>query len=171
MMDANELRDKAVAVLSEMVEHLGLQAKVTADLIDGERLKLCLESRESGRLIGRKGQNLESLELLLNRIMKRNDENNPWIPVEVDGYSTGRTGGEGPRHRGERVDKERFQCLATEAAKEVKRWQQEKKLGPFSPAERRVIHITLEQDEQICTESEPIPGDTGRKFVIVKLKS
>ncbi len=170
-MDANELKDISVAVLSEMVEHLGLEATVTTDLIEGKRLKLCIDSKESGRLIGRKGQNLESLELLLNRIMKRNDENNPWIPVEVDGYSTGRTGGDGLRRRGERIDKERFECLAVEAAKEVKRWQQEKKLGPFSPAERRVIHITLEQDEQISTQSEPIPGDTGRKYVIVKLKS
>jgi spoIIIJ-associated protein len=169
-MDATELRESAVTVLREMVEHLGMQAEIKTDLIEGERLKLCLESKESGRLIGRKGQNLESLELLLNRIMKRRDENNPWIPVEVDGYSTGRTGGDGARRRGERVDKERFECLATEAAKEVKRWRQEKKLGPFSPAERRIIHITLEQDEQLCTESEPIPGDRGRKYVIIKLR-
>jgi spoIIIJ-associated protein len=171
MMKSEELGKKAVAALTDMVRLLGINAEVSAGVLEDQRLKLCLNSGEAGRLIGRKGQSLESLELLLNRILKCADEDNPWVPVEVDGYSTGRTGGDGPRHRGENVDQERFECLASDTAKEVKRWQKEKKIGPFSPAERRVIHLTLQDDEDVLTESEAVPGESGRKFVIVRLKN
>lgn len=170
MMKPDELETKATTSLTEMVRLLGIDAEVSAGLLEDQRLKLCLNSGEAGRLIGRKGQSLESLELLLNRILKCTDEENPWVPVEVDGYSTGRTGGDGLRHRGENVDRERFECLANDTAKEVKRWQKEKKIGPFSPAERRIIHLTLQDDEEVLTESETVPGENGRKFVIVRLK-
>ncbi|NMA21468.1 MAG: hypothetical protein GX927_12905 [Lentisphaerae bacterium] len=171
MMKPDELETKATTTLAKMVELLGINAEVSTGVIEEDRLKLCLSSDEAGRLIGRKGQSLESLELLLNRILKCADEDNPWVPVEVDGYSTGRTGGDGPRHRGENVDKARFECLASDTAKEVKLWQKEKKIGPFSPAERRIIHLTLKDDEEVLTESEPVPGETGRKYVIVRLKN
>lgn len=170
MMKPDELETKATTALTEMVRLLGIDAEVSAGVIEENRLKLCLNSGEAGRLIGRKGQSLESLELLLNRILKCADEDNPWVPVEVDGYSTGRTGGDGPRHRGENVDQERFECLASDTAKEVKRWQKEKKIGPFSPAERRIIHLTLQDDEEVLTESEAVPGEAGRKYVIVRMK-
>ncbi|NMA43481.1 MAG: KH domain-containing protein [Oligosphaeraceae bacterium] len=170
MSNEQSLESLASEVLSEMVRLLGITAEVSCGELEGKRLKLCLDSGNAGRLIGRKGQSLESLELLLNRILKCANEKNPWVPVEVDGYSTGRTGGAGPRRRGERVDNEKFTCLATDTAKEVKLWRKEKKLGPFSPAERRVIHMTLKDDEEIFTESESIPGESGRKYVIVKLK-
>ena len=170
MMKPDELETKATTALTEMVRLLGIDAEISAGVIEENRLKLCLNSGEAGRLIGRKGQSLESLELLLNRILKCADEDNPWVPVEVDGYSTGRTGGDGPRHRGENVDQERFECLASDTAKEVKRWQKEKKIGPFSPAERRIIHLTLQDDEEVLTESEAVPGEAGRKYVIVRMK-
>ena len=171
MMEATALEEKATTALTEMVKLLGINAEVSAGALEDNRLKLCLNSSEAGRLIGRKGQSLESLELLLNRILKCSDEENPWVPVEVDGYSTGRTGGDGPRRRGETVDQERFECIAVDTAKEVKRWQKEKKIGPFSPAERRVIHMTLREDSEVLTESEAIPGDSGRKYVVVRLKT
>lgn len=171
MMKSEALETTAITALSEMVRLLGIDAEVSAGALEDQRLKLCLNSTDAGRLIGRKGQSLESLELLLNRILKCADENNPWVPVEVDGYSTGRTGGDGPRRRGERVDQERFQSLANDTAKEVKLWQKEKKIGPFSPAERRIIHLTLKEDEEVFTESEALPEEGGRKFVIVRLKN
>ena len=169
---SNELSLEGLAheALSEMVRLLGIEAVVSSGELEDKRLKMCLDCDNAGMLIGRIGQCLDSLELLLNRILKCANEENPWVPVEVDGYSTGRTGGSGPRRRGERVDSEKFECLANDSAKEVKRWQKEKRLGPFSPAERRVIHMTLKDDEEVLTESESIPGESGRKYIIIKLK-
>ncbi|MFA6929091.1 MAG: hypothetical protein WCT05_02110, partial [Lentisphaeria bacterium] len=89
MMEATALEEKATTALTEMVKLLGINAEVSAGALEDNRLKLCLNSSEAGRLIGRKGQSLESLELLLNRILKCSNEVNPWVPVEVDGYSTG----------------------------------------------------------------------------------
>lgn len=170
MMEPAELESTAIDTLSEMIRLLGVAADVSPITEPDKPLKLSIVSEESGRLIGRKGQCLESLELLLNRILKRHDEQNPWVAVEIDGYTTGRTGEGAHRRGGERVEVERFQSIAHDAAKEVKRWQNEKKLGPYTPAERRVIHITLEDDADVMTSSEEVPGESSLKYVLVKPK-
>lgn len=170
MMETAELESKAVETLAAMIKLLGVAAEVRPVTEADKPLKLAIVSEESGRLIGRKGLCLESLELLLNRILKRQDEQNPWVAVEIDGYTTGRTGDAGHRRGGERVDVERFENMARDAAKEVKRWQSEKKLGPYSPAERRIIHITLESDDEVATSSEEVPGESNLKYVLIKLK-
>mgnify|MGYP000922541039 FL=1 len=163
-----DLETQALTTLNEMVGRLGIEAEISPVVSDENHLKLHIDSEEAGRLIGRKGQSLESLELLLNRILKCNDENNPWVPVEVDGYSTGRTGGSGPRRRGLKVDEEKLEAMANDTAKEVRLWQKDKKIGPFLPAERRIIHLTLKNEEDIVTESEEIEGEKAKKYIIVK---
>lgn len=169
-MSGEEKQAQAVQILHEMIERLGIAAEIAVEPGENENFKLQLQSEDAGRLIGRKGQSLESLELLLNRIMKKNDEESAWVPVEVDGYSTGRTG-DIPKHLGgEHLDIARFRAMTLDAAKEVRRWQNPKKLGPFNPAERRIIHMTLQDDDELTTESEPLPEGGKQKYVIIKMK-
>ncbi|HQL09247.1 MAG TPA: KH domain-containing protein, partial [Lentisphaeria bacterium] len=87
-------QEKAQQVLSELLRLLGTTAQVLC-LEQDDDFRLSVQSEEAGRLIGRKGQTLESLELILNRILRcqhNNDESLPWVPVEVDGYSVTRRG-------------------------------------------------------------------------------
>ena len=153
--------------LARMVALLGFEAEITAAEQDGV-INLNLKTREAGRLIGRKGHCLQSLELLLDRMLRKQYETCPPLEVVIDGYRNTRD----RSRRSERsdIDKERFEKMARDAAKEVTRWGEERTLGPLSAAERRVIHMTLRDDARVETVSAD-PDERGRKHVIVRLKS
>lgn len=170
-MVAEELQNKAAETLQEMTAKLGINAQIQVVPTDNDGIKLQVSTTEAGRLIGRRGQNLESLELLLNRIVRRNSEEAPWVPVEVDGYSTGRTGAEAHHHHGlDKAEVGRFRAMARDAAKEVRMWKEPKRLGPFNPAERRQIHLALQDDPELTTVSEPLDDGSNKKFVIIQFK-
>ena len=175
-MADEKLNELSRRTLLEMTQKLGLpiDCEIVPDGKDG--FKLDVKSEEAGRLIGHRGQGLEALELLLNRIVRRSFDKAPWVSVEVDGYSTGHSeADEEQRRRGHgRMDEEtmeRFLCIARDAAKEVKYWKEERRLGPYMPAERRIIHNAIAEDEALVTESVPAPEAGERmKYVVVRLK-
>ena len=246
-----ERLDKATITLGTMLEYLGLKASVKGDEKDG-RLLLTVFSEDAGRIIGRKGQTLNSLLLLLNRMLQRNDPDCKPFHIDVDGYERkdrrggggggprngdedetappgnrldepqpepfpsadrrgggmrdgrggdrrgggrdrGRGGDRGPRREGDRgprregggdrgprrdegrpassprFDEERLRQQALDTAKEVKRWGDDVTLPPMGPRERRVIHVTLQDDPEV-TSSSVESGRGDLKQVIVSLK-
>lgn len=88
-----EQQDKARLVLGTMLDYLGLEADLTTEL-KGNKLSIKIASEEAGRIIGRRGVTLESLQLLLNRIMFKGNEDAPMISLDIDGYSRGNNGRE-----------------------------------------------------------------------------
>ena len=62
-----EQKEKIVKTLATMFDYLGLNASLRIEE-KGNRLAVKITSDDAGRIIGRKGQALESLQLLLNRI-------------------------------------------------------------------------------------------------------
>lgn len=164
--------DKASKTLATMLDYLGLEAGIKAEQ-DGKKITLVATSNDAGRIIGRKGQALESLQLLLNRMMLKTDEEFPRILIDVDGYTRKKPnrkgfGGRGGRRRNEsRVDKEMLHQQALDAAKEVKRWGESVTLPEMNAHDRRIIHIALKEDGEVKTESI---GDGNRKEVVISLK-
>ena len=75
----------AIATLQKMLSLLGIEATVE-DAGGGEGdAVLRIRTAEAGRVIGRNGQHIDSLELLLNRISKKQDEYAPFIKIDVEG--------------------------------------------------------------------------------------
>lgn len=169
-------QEKAQQVLNELLRLLGTSAQVQC-LEEDDDFRLSVQSEEAGRLIGRKGQTLESLELILNRILRcqyNNDEGLPWVPVEVDGYSVTRRGGGGRGGNeggGRRPDAARMEGIARDAAKEVKTWRSPRQVGPFNPAERRLIHLALRDDPEVETVSDEQADANGCKRITIRLKT
>jgi len=202
-----EMLDRTQKDLMKMLDFLGYEdAVVKAAETEGE-IELSVESRDAGRIIGRKGQTLESLQLLLNRMMQKDDPEYPRIQINIDGYSTRRpdSRGRAPRdldeasgdHRrgGDRGDRRRrgerggerrrrfgddreggrggedrdeiLRQQALDAAKEVRRWGESKTLPAMNAHDRRVIHITLENEADLQTESE---GEGPKKSIVISLK-
>ena len=87
-INSEELALKARNTLGTMLDYLGLNAELKAE-VNENNLALKIKSTEPGRIIGRKGQTLESLQLLLNRMMFKMDENTPHITLVIDGYASG----------------------------------------------------------------------------------
>ncbi len=100
MTEITEKLEKSGKVLATMLDYLGLKADVSVKEIDGKSV-LATDSEDAGRIIGKRGLTLQSLELLINRIATKNDNECPWITINVDGYSSSRRR-EKPKYREER---------------------------------------------------------------------
>ncbi len=182
-------KEKLIHTLATMFDFLGLSGTFRVE-DKGQKLAVRINSDDAGRIIGRKGQTLESLQLILNRIMFKGDEEFPRIVLDIDGYSSGDheprerrggTGGEGETrtaHSGRRQSRgrgdfethpsaEQLEQQARDAAKEVKRWGDPVKMPEMNAHDRRIIHMTLRDDPEIMTESE---GEGVLKKVVISLK-
>lgn len=170
----NAVLRKVEKVLGEIFTKLGLDASLSTEAAD-DRLTVRITSSEAGRIIGRKGQNLESLQLLVNRIVFKGEADAPRIFLDIDGYSRDNScGGEERRGkgRGERrsdsgYSEEQLRQRAIDAGKEVKKWGEPVLLPKMNAHDRRIIHITLQDDPALVTESE---GEGTMKRVVVALK-
>ncbi len=164
MTTRQKQKESSIETLSGMISRLGFAAEISAKKEEEEgAFTLEVKTEEPGRLIGRKGHYLHSLELLLNRIMRKEFDECAWVGIEVDGYQKKdvRT-----QKKASVEDEERFEKIALDTAKEVKRWGQERRIGPFSAAERRIIHMTLKDDPEVTTESDPEEAASRKKIII-----
>lgn len=185
-INSEELSAKARKTLGTMLDYLGLNVEELKAEVTENKLALKIKSTEPGRIIGRKGQTLDSLQLLLNRIMFKGEEDCPRISIDIDGYPE--SGGKSERPRRERADRseradrgerrprrerrsgiseEQLIAQAQDAAKEVKKWGEPVTLPKMNAHDRRIIHITLENDPEIITASE---GEGNLKKVVVSLR-
>ena len=145
------------SVLQDMLEMLGFEAKVTeTPLEDG--VLLHISTPEAGRLIGRQGQHLQDLKLLLDRMMHKQYPDTPRkIMVDVEHYLE--------KQNDELIQK------AREAADKVKRWGDPVEMPPMNAYDRRVVHQTLADDPELETLSvDSKRQDGGKKKIVVRLK-
>jgi spoIIIJ-associated protein len=91
MKDVSGLKKDSVIVVEDMLATLGIEARVT--VVDrGDRFSLELTAADPGQVIGRRGSSLESLEQLLNRILKKQAavagiEEIPYVELNVPSYN------------------------------------------------------------------------------------
>ena len=178
-------KEQLIRTLATMFDYLGLNGTFRVEMRN-ERISVKIASEDAGRVIGRKGQTLESLQLLANRIMFKTDNEFPHVMLDIDGYANGdrEPRGEGEEGRPQRSESgrrrsrrdgdnfsrsshEQLEQQAKDAAKEVKRWGEPVKLPEMNAHDRRIIHLTLQDDPEITTESE---GEGSVKKVVVSLK-
>ena len=111
-----------------------------------------IKGNNVGILIGRRGETLESLQYLTNLAVQKKMEERIKIILDVEGYRTRR--------------KQALIKLANRLYEKVKRTHKSAALEPMNPHERKIIHTTLQDKNDIRTYSE---GDEPyRKVVIVK---
>ncbi len=95
---------------------------------------------ELGLLIGRRGETMSALQYLVNTaVSRRTDNEGPIFAVDIEGY----------HRRREQTLVE----LAQEVASEVRSTGDVITLEPMPAAERRIIHLTLQEEEGVRTES------------------
>ena len=182
----NEYKEQIIRMLATMFDCLALNGEFKVE-DKGSRIGVVISSDNAGRIIGRKGQTLESLQLLVNRMMFKLDAECPHITLDIDGYAAGdrenRNGGEEngesfapreyrrrPRQRDDESPRSSVELLekqALDAAKEVKRWGEPVKLPEMNAHDRRIIHITLKDDPEVTTESI---GEGAMKKVVISLR-
>jgi spoIIIJ-associated protein len=185
MNENTERLNRASTTLATMLDYLGLNASVKGEE-KNRKIILHTTSDDAGRIIGKKGQSLQSIELLLNRMSTKNDIECPWISINVDGYSKSskdrpfrneskprREPSEKPTHHNKRYksdeDSENIKLQTLDAAKEVKRWGESITLPPMNSHDRRLVHMTIKEDNSIKTESIAVSGSDRLKSVVISL--
>jgi spoIIIJ-associated protein len=106
---------------------------------------------DPGKIIGRGGRTLAALEYLTNAVVNLESERGGRITVDVGGYKARRD--------------ERLRKIARQAAARARKTGLAVELDPMSPAERRIIHVTLADDPHVISESD---GEGRSRRVVVK---
>lgn len=148
--------DRARALLEEMIRLMGFEATVQAAVLESGDLLLTVESADSSLLIGRKGKTLEALQYLINRMVHAEEsaDSPDRILVDIAGYVDRR--------------KAALEDMARRLARRAKETGKRIRVKPMSPQERRIIHVTLQNDPDVRTFSV---GEAGSRCVIIAPKN
>ena len=125
--------------------------------IDGERTvvyELRVGEGDLGKVIGKRGQTLDSLQYLTSLVVNKVADNYVRIKIDTENYRDRR--------------KETLEKLAKNLSYKVKKTNKKIKLEPMNPYERRVIHSTLQNNKFVSTYSEG--EEPYRKVIIVPKK-
>ena len=136
--DDHRAAQRAREVLEEILRHMEVHAAVNVRYADGAVL-FELTGDSSGVLIGRRGQMLDALEYLLNRVAGRDEGGAPRIIVDSENYRARR--------------RESLQELARRSGEQAKKKQKPVTLNPMSPRDRRIVHLVLQEDTSLVTKS------------------
>jgi spoIIIJ-associated protein len=131
--------DLALEMLIEILKRMSLNAEVKVRE-DAEEVILDVAGEDAGRVIGKKGQTLDALQFLINKIVNRFPEGRRHIVLDSGDYRLRRENG-----------------LASMARREAKRAVQQSRiitLEPMSPRDRRVIHLSLAKFPGVSTRSD-----------------
>jgi spoIIIJ-associated protein len=126
--------------VTTVTEKMGFHSEVKIAFRETAKLGIRLESKHANILIGRKGKNLDALQLLVNVLAARFVDSEIKVVLDTEGY------------RGRR--EEQLIQLAHKVGDQIKRNRGSKLLEPMNPFERRLIHTTLNDIDDIGTESE-----------------
>lgn len=126
--------------------------KVTSVVDEEGALSIDMEGSNMGILIGKRGQTLDSLQYLTNRVANKMQEGYVRVKLDTEDYRRRR--------------KETLENLAKNIASKVKRSRRTVSLEPMNPYERRIIHSTLQSDPAVSTHSE---GEEPYRRVVVTL--
>lgn len=120
---------------------------------EGNFLNINLVGDNMGILIGRRGQTLDGLQYLTSLVVNKNVDDYIRVIIDTENYRAKR--------------KKTLEALADKMAGKVGRYKRRISLEPMNPAERRIIHARLQNNDRVMTYSE---GDDPYRHVVIQLK-
>ena len=138
--------------LKDVLKSMDMEVTLTSNIDEDGALSINMEGENMGILIGKRGQTLDSLQYLTNRVANKMQEGYVRVKLDTENYRERR--------------KETLENLAKNIAHKVKRTKRAVSLEPMNPYERRIIHSALQGDKYISTHSE---GEEPYRRVVVTL--
>ena len=134
-----ELESSLCDFIDGMIAHMGYESKTTVSSRKGRKVNLEISSESSNIIIGRKGKNLDAIQVLANVFAGKIDSERKII-VDSEGYRI--------RHE-EQIIKNAYRT-----AMQVRKTGRSRLLEPMNPYERRLVHTALNDVTGIETKSE-----------------
>ncbi|HNZ94211.1 MAG: R3H domain protein [Spirochaetes bacterium ADurb.Bin315] len=135
----SDLEDKVLTFVATVLEKMGYAGNVSIAFRKERKIGLRIDSENSNIIIGRKGKNLDALQLLTN-VFVGQQNSNVRVIVDSENYRI--------RHE------EQLIRLAYRTAEQVARSGQSRLLEPMNPYERRLVHTALNDFGGVETKSE-----------------
>ena len=136
--------------MTNILQGIGIHGRISSWYDENECLHIDVEGRDCGAAIGRHGETLDAINYLTGLVVNRNSHVFQRVIVDIGGYR---------RRRENKVAD-----MAERLAERVIRSGENYRMKPMTPAERRIVHITLQDFPGIETHSE---GEEPDRFVII----
>ena len=142
-----------VDVLQHILRYMNIPATVQVRSTNPLTLNIHGIHENLGLLIGRRGETLAALQLLVSLIVGHRTKHRMRIIIDAENY----------RQRRE----ENLRSLALRVAQQVRNYRRSIALEAMPPHERRIVHIALSESKDISTESI---GEGDARRVVISLK-
>jgi len=152
-LPSSEDVDITVAVLQHILQYMNIRAVVQVRSTNPLTLNIQGINENLGLLIGRRGETLSALQLLVSLIVGHRTKHRMRIIIDAENY----------RERRE----ENLRSLALRVAQQVRNYRRSIALEAMPPHERRIVHIALSESKDISTESI---GEGDARRVVISLK-
>lgn len=149
-LDQALLEQVTIEVTTKLLVPLTEDAKVSVTLQSDRVLVRIDDPENSGLLIGREGQTLASLQYLVNRLVSKRMDASVRVQIDTGDYR-------------ENQD-EKLRQIARHLADKALASGRTQSTRPMSSYHRRVVHLTLQEDEQVFTRSK---GEGSMKRVLI----
>ena len=152
-----KVEDETIRYVEQFVKDtlkaMDMDVEITSSIDKDGALYVDMKGENMGILIGKRGQTLDSLQYLANRVANKHQSGYVRVKLDTENYRARR--------------EETLKHLAKNIAHKVKRNRRPVILEPMNPYERRIIHSTLQSDPYVTTHSE---GEVPYRKVVVTLK-
>ena len=145
--------ERCESYLKSILTAMGLEAEVSSKEEEDHSLYMEVTGEDMGVIIGKRGQTLDAMQYLLNRVAQGHQEGSVRIKLDTEDYRERR--------------KKTLENLARNIASKAKKTNRSVVLEPMNPYERMIIHSTLQQDPAVTTYSK---GKEPYRTVVVALK-
>jgi spoIIIJ-associated protein len=136
----DDFEAKVLEFTKRMIEGMGYTCSVAILFREEKKLGIRIDSEHASIIIGKKGKNLDALQVLVNVYSGRLGREDTRVILDSENYRIRR--------------EEALVRLAYETGEQVRRTRQSVLLEPMNPFERRIIHTTLNDIVDIETKSE-----------------
>ena len=152
-----KVEDETIRYVEQFVKDtlkaMDMDVEITSSIDKDGALYVDMKGENMGILIGKRGQTLDSLQYLANRVANKHQSGYVRVKLDTENYRARR--------------EETLKHLAKNIAHKVKRNRRPVILEPMNPYERRIIHSTLQSDPYVTTHSE---GEEPYRKDVVTLK-
>ena len=139
--------------IGDTLKAMDMDVEITSSIDEDGALCIDMKGEHMGILIGKRGQTLDALQYLANRVANKHQDGYVRVKLDTENYRARR--------------EETLRHLAKNIAHKVKRNRRPVVLEPMNPYERRIIHSALQSDPYVTTHSE---GEEPYRKVVVTLK-
>ncbi|WP_417203507.1 RNA-binding cell elongation regulator Jag/EloR [Acetoanaerobium sticklandii] len=146
------IETRILSFLNGLFEVMNIEADIKIDM-NSDSAKVSVIGDSAGQLIGRRGESLDALQMILSLAVNKTPGEYVRIMLDIEDYRSKR--------------EESLVRYANKMARTAAKQRKNIKLEPMNPYERRIVHSALQSDTYVTTYSE---GEEPYRKVVIAVK-